>query len=80
MPWSPLGHGFPTGTIRSTEHYAEGDRRADNPRFTEENLKRDLRIVDEVAAVATLVGATSAQVAPAWLLAQGDDVELTADS
>ncbi|MEV6592109.1 aldo/keto reductase [Streptomyces acidicola] len=74
VPWSPLGHGFLTGTIRSTEHYAEGDWRANNPRFTEENLKRNLRIVDEVVAVATEADATPAQVALAWLLAQGDDI------
>ncbi|MFD4600699.1 aldo/keto reductase [Streptomyces sp. NPDC058464] len=74
VPWSPLGHGFLTGTIRSTQHYAEGDWRANNPRFTEENLKRNLRIVDEVVTVATEADATPAQVALAWLLAQGDDI------
>src|SRR5205807_7664894 len=45
-----------------------------NPRFTGENLQRNLRIVDEVETVAAEAGATPAQVALAWLLAQGDDI------
>jgi aryl-alcohol dehydrogenase-like predicted oxidoreductase len=44
------------------------------PRFTGDNLQQNLRIVDEVEAVAREAGATAAQVALAWLLAQGDDV------
>ncbi len=74
VPWSPLGHGFLTGTIRSTEHFDDSDWRTNNPRFTGENLQRNLRIVDEVEAVAAEVGATPAQVALAWLLAQGDGI------
>ncbi len=74
VPYSPLGHGFLTGTIRSTENLADDDWRKNNPRFTEGNLERNLRIVDEVEAVASEVGATPAQVALAWLLAQGDDI------
>jgi len=74
VPYSPLGHGFLTGTIRSPEDLADDDWRKDNPRFTEGNLEQNLRIVDEVDAVASEVGATSAQVALAWLLAQGDDI------
>jgi aryl-alcohol dehydrogenase-like predicted oxidoreductase len=74
VPYSPLGHGFLTGKIRSTEQLADDDWRKTNPRFTGENLERNLRIVDEVEAVASEAGATSAQVALAWLLAQGDDI------
>ncbi|WP_327725425.1 aldo/keto reductase [Streptomyces europaeiscabiei] len=74
VPWSPLGHGFLTGKVRATEHFEANDWRANNPRFTEENLKRNLRIVEEVEAVAAEVDATAAQVALAWLLAQGDDI------
>jgi aryl-alcohol dehydrogenase-like predicted oxidoreductase len=74
VPYSPLGHGFLTGQIRSTEQLADDDWRKTNPRFTGENLQRNLRIVDEVAAVACEAGATPAQVALAWLLAQGDDI------
>src|SRR6266705_529864 len=74
VPYSPLGHGFLTGTIRSPEQLADDDWRKNNPRFTEGNLEANLRIVDEVDAVASEVGATPAQVALAWLLAQGDDI------
>jgi len=74
VPYSPLGHGFLTGTIRSPEDIADDDWRKDNPRFTEGNLEQNLRIVDEVEDIATEIGATSAQVALAWLLAQGDDI------
>jgi aryl-alcohol dehydrogenase-like predicted oxidoreductase len=74
VPYSPLGHGFLTGKIRSPEQLADEDWRKSNPRFTGENFKRNLRIVDEVEAVASEAGATPAQVALAWLLAQGDDI------
>jgi len=53
---------------------ADDDWRKNNPRFTEGNFEKNLRIVDEVEAVASEVGATPAQVALAWLLAQGDDI------
>src|SRR5207244_177392 len=74
VPYSPLGHGFLTGTIRSPEDLADNDWRKTNPRFTGENFQRNLRIVAEVEAVAAEVGATPAQVALAWLLAQGDHI------
>jgi aryl-alcohol dehydrogenase-like predicted oxidoreductase len=74
VPYSPLGHGFLTGTIRSHEDLAEDDWRKNNPRFTESNLETNLRIVDEVETIASEVGATPAQIALAWLLAQGDDI------
>jgi len=74
VPYSPLGHGFLTGAIRSTEDLADSDWRKTNPRFMGENFTSNQRIADEVAAVAAEVGATPAQVALAWLLAQGDDI------
>jgi aryl-alcohol dehydrogenase-like predicted oxidoreductase len=74
VPYSPLGHGFLTGKIRSTEQFDATDFRATNPRFTGENFQRNLRIADEVEAVAAEAGATPAQVALAWLLAKGDDI------
>ena len=74
VPYSPLGHGFLTGEIRSTEQLADNDWRKTNPRFTGENFQRNLRVVDEVRSVAIEAGATPAQVALAWLLAQGDDI------
>jgi aryl-alcohol dehydrogenase-like predicted oxidoreductase len=74
VPYSPLGHGFLTGKIRSTDDIADDDWRKTNPRFTGENFQRNLRIVDEVEAVAAEAGATPAQIALAWLLAQGNDI------
>ncbi|MFB9676612.1 aldo/keto reductase [Streptosporangium vulgare] len=74
VPFSPLGRGFLTGKVRSTDGFAEDDFRRGNPRFTGENFQRNLRIADEVEAVAAEAGATPAQVALAWLLAQGDDI------
>lgn len=74
VPYSPLGHGFLTGQIRSTDVFADDDWRKNNPRFTGENFRRNLRLADEVQAVAAEAGATAAQVALAWLLAQGDDI------
>jgi aryl-alcohol dehydrogenase-like predicted oxidoreductase len=74
VPYSPLGHGFLTGQIRSEDDIPEGDWRKTNPRFIGENFQRNLRIVDEVQSVATEVGATTAQIALAWLLAQGNDI------
>jgi aryl-alcohol dehydrogenase-like predicted oxidoreductase len=74
VPYSPLGHGFLTGDIRSPEQLADNDWRKTNPRFAGEHFQRNLRIVDEVRAVAAEAGATPAQVALAWLLAQGDDI------
>ena len=74
VPYSPLGHGFLTGTIRSPEDLADNDWRKNNPRFTEGNFEKNLRIVGEVRAVASELDATPAQIALAWLLAQGDDI------
>jgi aryl-alcohol dehydrogenase-like predicted oxidoreductase len=74
VPYSPLGHGFLTGQIRSVDDFADDDWRKTNPRFIGENFQRNLRIVDEVEAVAAEVGATPAQIALAWLLTQGDDI------
>ena len=74
VPYSPLGHGFLTGKIRSTEQFDDGDWRKTNPRFTGENFQHNLRIAGEVEAVAAQAGATPAQVALAWLLAKGDDI------
>jgi aryl-alcohol dehydrogenase-like predicted oxidoreductase len=74
VPYSPLGHGFLTGKIRSPEDLADDDWRKNNPRFTAGNFEKNLRIVDEVEAIALEVDATAAQIALAWLLAQGDDI------
>jgi aryl-alcohol dehydrogenase-like predicted oxidoreductase len=74
VPYSPLGHGFLTGAIRSVDDFPDDDWRKTNPRFTGENFQRNLRIVEEVEAIAAEASATPAQVALAWLLAQGDDI------
>ncbi|WP_327064729.1 aldo/keto reductase [Kitasatospora sp. NBC_01302] len=74
VPFSPLGRGFLTGTIRSTDQFDANDFRADNPRFTEGNFQHNLRLADQVAAIAGEIDASPAQVALAWLLAQGDDI------
>jgi aryl-alcohol dehydrogenase-like predicted oxidoreductase len=74
VAYSPLGRGFLTGQIRSPDQFEPGDFRASNPRFSAGNLAQNLRIVAEVEAVAGQVGATPAQVALAWLMAQGDDI------
>ncbi|HEX4221727.1 MAG TPA: aldo/keto reductase [Pseudonocardiaceae bacterium] len=74
VAYSPLGRGFLTGAIRTTSDFADDDFRKNNPRFTEGNFEANLRIVDEVEAVAKEIGATTAQVALAWLLAQGEDI------
>lgn len=74
VAYSPLGRGFLTGQIRKLDQLGADDFRANNPRFAKGNFEQNLRIVDAVEAVAKEVGATPAQVALAWLLAQGDDI------
>ncbi|MDQ1581054.1 MAG: hypothetical protein QOD05_1829 [Microbacteriaceae bacterium] len=74
VPYSPLGRGFLTGTIRSLDQLDEADFRRANPRFAGENLAANIRIVEQVDAVASEIDATPGQVALAWLLAQGDDI------
>src|ERR1700730_7410606 len=74
VPYSPLGHGFLTGQIRTADDIPEDDWRKTNPRFTGENFQRNLAIVDQVRAIAAEAGATPAQIALAWLLAQGQDI------
>jgi len=74
VAYSPLGRGFLTGQIRSLSQLGADDFRTQNPRFANGNLEQNLRIVDAVEAVAREAGATPAQVALAWLLAQGDHI------
>lgn len=74
VAYSPLGRGFLTGQIKSTADFDDSDNRKTNPRFEGENFEQNLRAVAEVEAIASDVGATPAQVALAWLLAQGDDI------
>ncbi|WP_243640325.1 aldo/keto reductase [Streptacidiphilus pinicola] len=74
VPFAPLGRGFLTGRYAGTEDFEPGDFRAGNPRFQPEAFAANLRIVRTVEAVAARHGATAAQVALAWTLAQGDHV------
>jgi len=77
VAYSPLGRGFLTGALRGAadlEKLDDSDFRKGHPRFTGENFQRNLRIADQVQKVADRVDATAAQVALAWLLAQGHDV------
>lgn len=74
VPYSPLGRGFLTGAIRSTDALDANDFRRVNPRFEGDNLAQNLKIVDVVESVARELGATPAQVALAWILAQGEGI------
>lgn len=74
VPYSPLGRGMLTGSSASIRDLADDDFRRTLPRWEADNLATNLALVDEVRAVATRHGATPAQVALAWLLAQGEDV------
>jgi aryl-alcohol dehydrogenase-like predicted oxidoreductase len=74
VPYSPLGRGFLTGTIRTVDALDEADFRRNNPRFEGENLQANIRIVEQVDVVAAELGAKPGQVALAWLLAKGDDI------
>ena len=73
IPFAPLGRGFLTGAVTSA-NFGPGDFRSGNPRFTDEAIAANLRLVDTVRAVAERIGATPAQVAIAWTLAQGSRV------
>jgi aryl-alcohol dehydrogenase-like predicted oxidoreductase len=74
VPYSPLGRGFLTGQISSRSDLADNDWRRNDPRYSEENFGRNLEIVEVVKGVASRHGVSPAQVALAWLLAQGEDV------
>ncbi|MBE2257737.1 MAG: aldo/keto reductase [Rhodobacteraceae bacterium] len=74
VPYSPLGRGFLTGAIKRPEDFAADDYRRSTPRFQGENFTRNLALVDQVRALAAEIGCTAAQLALAWVLAQGDDI------
>jgi aryl-alcohol dehydrogenase-like predicted oxidoreductase len=74
VPYSPLGRGFLTGQLKSRADLPEGDWRLNDPRYSEENFAENLKVVDAVRGVAEAHGASLAQVALAWLLAQGPDI------
>ena len=73
LPYAPLGRGFHTGSL-ATRTFGDNDFRSRLPRFSEENMTANQGLVDAVADVASRNGLTSAQVALAWVLAQGEQV------
>jgi len=74
VPYSPLGRGFLAGRFTSPDELEEGDFRRTGPRFTGENLEANLKLAAKVKQVAAEKGVTPAQLALAWVLAQGDDL------
>src|SRR2546421_3634023 len=74
VPYSPLGRGFLSGRFKSPEELDEGDFPRSRPRFTGENLEANLRLAAKVEEIATEKGITPAQLAIAWVLAQGEDL------
>ena len=74
VPYSPLGRGFLSGRFTSPDELDENDFRRHGPRFTGENLERNLALVEKVREIAGEKGCTPGQLALAWVLAQGDDV------
>ncbi|WP_433058248.1 aldo/keto reductase [Dactylosporangium sp. CS-033363] len=74
VAYSPLGRGFLSGEITSPDQFGPDDFRASNPRFQGANFQKNLDLVTEVKQLAEAKGATPAQLALAWVLAQGDDV------
>jgi aryl-alcohol dehydrogenase-like predicted oxidoreductase len=74
VPYSPLGRGFLTGAFTSIEDLSENDSRRTHPRFKGENFAHNFKIVEAVKSIAEQKGATAAQLALAWVLAQDNDV------
>jgi aryl-alcohol dehydrogenase-like predicted oxidoreductase len=74
VAYSPLGRGFLSGRFQSPDDLEEGDFRRRNPRFQGENFQRNLELVDRVREIAEEKGVTPAQLALAWVLAQGEDI------
>ncbi len=74
IPYSPLGRGFLAGTIRSLDDLPENDWRRNDPRYQGDNFAANLKVVDAIAQVGDKHNASNAQIALAWLLAQGDDI------
>lgn len=74
VPWSPLGQGFLTGTVKPGQSFDTSDVRSWFPRFTPEAMQANQALVDVVTKVAHAKGATPAQIALAWLLAQDKEI------
>ncbi|MEM9683478.1 MAG: aldo/keto reductase [Pseudomonadota bacterium] len=74
VPYSPLGRGFLSGTIRAVSDLPDGDRRQQHPRFHDENLQRNLDLLKPLDELAEEKGCTQAQIALAWVLSRGQHI------
>jgi aryl-alcohol dehydrogenase-like predicted oxidoreductase len=74
VPYSPLGRGFLTGALKTPDDFSADDYRRSNPRFQGENFRRNLALVEKAKALAQDKGCTPAQLALAWVLAQGPHI------
>ncbi len=74
VPYSPLGRGFLTGTLKSPDDFAADDYRRISPRFQGENFGKNLLLVEQVQKLAAEKGVSAGQLALAWVLAQGNDI------
>jgi len=74
VAYSPLGRGFLTGAIKQRDDLEQGDWRLSNPRFSEEAIANNQKLVEKVKEIATKKDVTPSQVALAWVLAKGDDI------
>lgn len=74
VAYSPLGRGFLTGQFKRWEDIPEDDYRKQSPRFTGDNFKKNLQLVEKIEELATKKGCSSSQLAIAWVMAQGDDI------
>src|SRR3954470_8251507 len=74
VAYSPLGRGFLSGRFKSPEDFPDDDFRKNHPRFQGENFEKNIHLVREVEAMAREKGCTTAQLALAWVLAQGEDI------
>jgi aryl-alcohol dehydrogenase-like predicted oxidoreductase len=74
MAYSPLGRGFFAGAVHDVKDMTDGDGRSNHPRFQPENLAHNLKLLEQFEAIAEEKSATPAQLALAWLMAQGNDI------
>jgi Aldo/keto reductase family len=74
VAYSPLGRGFLTAKITNLDDLADDDWRRSMPRFEQENFRRNMELVERIKALAARKGCSTAQLAIAWVLAQGDDI------
>ncbi|MBP8893991.1 MAG: aldo/keto reductase [Saprospiraceae bacterium] len=74
VSYSPLGRGFLTGAYKSRADFEAGDFRLNNPRFTDEAIKENIKFVEVIDQIAKAKGVTKAQIALSWILGQDDEI------